>query len=272
MYALERPIIQAYVLVFKLNDRTKPIQTFALDLRMSKDDINKEGFIRRLQFREGLNTKSSELGLGSTDVVVGYSQKSPNGTLCNFVESITNSQWEIAVEKVVRSCEQAPKLTLTVKVVEVDDKHPLTRHTCSGPTVGNSKEAPAVSPRDGQPSDESSRKKGGKSKRKAREVHEDTLLWAKLKAGTQFTRNKRQDERLRQWKENVASEYEGCEALDERKIKCFCGTVFTINKMNAIKDVGRAHVRKCMKTNNDRQKREVESKNLQKYWANFLKK
>ena len=144
----------------------------------------------------------------------------------------------------MRSCEQAPRLILTVKVVEVDDKHPLTRHTCSGPTVDISKEAPAVSPRDGQPSDESSRKKGGKSKRKAREVHEDTLLWAKLKAGTQFTRNKRQDERLRQRKENAASEYEGCEALDERKIKCFCGTVFTINKTNTIKDVGRAYVRK----------------------------
>ena len=41
---------------------------------------------------EGLNTKSSESGIGS-----------PNGTLCNFVESITNSQWEIAVEKVMRS-------------------------------------------------------------------------------------------------------------------------------------------------------------------------
>ena len=66
---------------------------------MSKDDINKDAFICRLRFKEGLNTKSSELGLGSTDVVVGYSQKSPNGPLCNFVESITNSQWEIAVEK-----------------------------------------------------------------------------------------------------------------------------------------------------------------------------
>ena len=85
----KRPIIQACVLVFKVSDRTKPVQNFALDRRMSKDDINKDAFICRLRFKEGLNTKSSELGLGSTDVVVGYSQKSPNGPLCNFVESIT---------------------------------------------------------------------------------------------------------------------------------------------------------------------------------------
>jgi len=115
-------------------------------------------------------------------------------------------------------------------------------------------------------------KKGGKAKRKATELQEDTLLWAKLRAGTQITRNKRQEERLRQWKESVASEYGGCEALDERKIKCSCGTVFTINKQNAIKDVGRAHVRNCMKANDDRQKQEVKSENLQKYWTNFLKK
>lgn len=100
----KRPILQACVLVFKENDRTKPVQNFALDVRMSKDDINKDAFISRLQFKEGLNKKSSEFGLGFTDVVIGYSQKSLNGKLRNFVESITNSQWEIAVEKVTRSC------------------------------------------------------------------------------------------------------------------------------------------------------------------------
>ena len=71
----------------------------------------------------------------------------------------------------------------------------------------------------------SSHKKGGTPKRKATELQGDLLLWAKLRAGTPITRNKRQEERLRQWKESVASEYEGCEALDERKIKCACGTV-----------------------------------------------
>ena len=115
-------------------------------------------------------------------------------------------------------------------------------------------------------------KKGGKPKRKATEFQEHTLLWAKLRAATLITRNKRQEERLCQWKASVASEYEGCEALNERKIKCSCGTVFTINKQNAIKDVGRAHVRNCMKANDTRQKQEVESKKLQKYWTNFLKK
>ena len=42
----------------------------------------------------------------------------------------------------------------------------------------------------------SSHKKGGKPKRKATELQEDTLLWAKLRAGTPITRNKREEERL----------------------------------------------------------------------------
>ena len=75
-------------------------------------------------FSRRIKHKSSKLGLGSTNVIVGYTQKSHNGTLCNFVESITNSQWEIAFE-VVRSFEQTPKLILTVKVLEVDNKLPL---------------------------------------------------------------------------------------------------------------------------------------------------
>lgn len=183
------------------------MQNFALDLRMSKDDINKGAFICRLRFKEGLNTKSSELGLGSTDVIVGYSQKSPNGPLCNFVESITNSQWEIAVETVMRSCEQTPKLILTVKLLEVHGKHPLSR--LSSPNFGSPKDISK------ETSAASSHKKGGKPKRKAAELQEDTLLWAKLRAGTPITRNKQQEERLQKWKESVASEYEGCEALDE---------------------------------------------------------
>lgn len=233
---------------------------------MGKEDANKEGFIRRLQVQEGLNTKSSELGLGAINVVLGYSQKSPNGTLCNFVESITDSQWQIAVEKVLRSCEQPPKVVLTVKMLEVDDKHPLSRQNCTGPTREGSKEAP-VSQSKGHECN-----KQGKTKRKACELQEDTLLWAKLKAGKEVTRNKRQEERLRQWKENVARDYEGCEAINERTIKCFCGTLFSINKINGIKDVGRAHVKKCVTRNNERQKLEVESRNAQKCWANFFKK
>ena len=118
-----------------------------------------------------------------------FARNHPNGTLCNFVESITNSQWEIAVEKVMRSCEQTPKLILTVKVLEVDDKHTLSRLSrpnCTGSPKDISKGTSGAS----------SHKKGGKPKRKATELQEDTLLWAKLRAGTPITRNKRQEERL----------------------------------------------------------------------------
>lgn len=69
---------------------------------------------------------------------------------------------------------------------------------------------------------------GGKPRRKATELQGDTLLWAKLMAGTPITRNKQQEERLRQWEESVASEYEVCEALDGRKSKCSCGTVLIL--------------------------------------------
>lgn len=46
------------------------------------------------------------------------------------------------------------------------------------------------------------------------------LLWAKLRADTPITRNKRQEE--------ITSKYEG-------KVKYSYGTVFTINKQNASK-------------------------------------
>ena len=77
-------------------------------------------------------------------------------------------------------------------------------------TKDSSKGMATVRPSNGQSSetsDESSHKKGGK-KRKASELEEDKLLWAKLKTGVQISRNKR----LREWKEKVASEYPGCEA------------------------------------------------------------
>ena len=91
----------------------------------------------------------------------------------------------------MRSCEQTPKLILTVKVLEVDDKHPLSRLSrpnCTGSPKDISKGTSAAS----------SHKKGGKPKRQATELQEDTLLWAKLRAGTPITWNKRQEERLYQ--------------------------------------------------------------------------
>ena len=88
----KRLVTQAYVLVFRSSDRLKPAQTLAMDLRFSKEDIQKNLFITRLQSQEGLNEKSSELGLGSVNIIIGYSQKSPTGTLVNFVESIAASQ------------------------------------------------------------------------------------------------------------------------------------------------------------------------------------
>ena len=39
---------------------------------MSKDDIYKDVFICRLQLKEGLNIKSSELEFGSTDGSLGF--------------------------------------------------------------------------------------------------------------------------------------------------------------------------------------------------------
>ena len=93
------------------------------------------------------------------------------------------------------------------KVLEVDGKHPcqdfqdrialaLQKTTQKGRLTA------------------SCHRKSGKPKRKATELQKDTVLWAKLRAGTPVTsRNKRQEERLRQWEESVASEYDGCESF-----------------------------------------------------------
>ena len=108
------------------------------------------------------------------------------------------------------------------KVLEVDGKHPcqdfqdrialaLQKTTQKGRLTA------------------SCHRKSGKPKRKATELQKDTLLWAKLRAGTPITRNKRQEERLRQWKEIkvLLANTKDVRAFVERKIKCSCETVFT---------------------------------------------
>ena len=46
-----------------------------MDLRFSKEDIQKQLFITRLQCQEGLNEKSSELGLGSVNYAYPMASK-----------------------------------------------------------------------------------------------------------------------------------------------------------------------------------------------------
>ena len=67
----KRPMIQACVLVLKLSDRKKTRAKFCIRSNNEQrlDDINDVAFTSRLQFKEGLNTKSSKLGIGPTDVV-----------------------------------------------------------------------------------------------------------------------------------------------------------------------------------------------------------
>lgn len=92
LYALEKAHHPSLCPCLQTKSQKKTSTKFCMGSKMSKEDINKDAFICRLRFKEGLNTKSSESGLGSTDVVVGYKHKSTYGPLCNFVESITNSQ------------------------------------------------------------------------------------------------------------------------------------------------------------------------------------
>lgn len=92
----------------------------------------------------------------------------------------------------MRLSEQSAKSILTIKVLEVDDKHPLSRPNYNGTTKSTrdiSNRMPTVRPSEGQSfetSDENSDKNSGKQskqKRKASELEEDKLLWAKLKSG-----------------------------------------------------------------------------------------
>lgn len=172
---LKRPIIQAYMLASKWMTEQSPCKIFN-----GSEDEQKPPRQGRVYTLATVSRRIKH----KIHVVVGYSEKSTTATLCNFVESIINTQWEIAV-LVVRSCEQIPKLTLdilTVKVLEVDDRHPLTifiRPKCTGSQKDSSKGTPATS----------SHTKGGKTKRNASELKEDALLWVKLKEGTQITWN-----------------------------------------------------------------------------------
>jgi len=191
-------VTRAYVLVFRTSDGVKPVQTFATDLRFGKDDIEKQRFVIRLLTQEGLNEKSRELGLGSVNVVIGYSQRSPTGTLVNFVESIMTNQWEIALQKVLE-IESSPRLYLTIKVIETDTAHSLSR-----PNIAKNTDFKETSqdPTATVANKESNNK--GKRKRKREEMKEDELLWEKRLEGEGVNRNKRQQQRLQQWKETVA--------------------------------------------------------------------
>lgn len=135
-------------------------------------------------------------------LIVGYSQKSSTGSLVNFIQSITDSQWLIALEKVLRGDQ---RLVLTVKLVELDNTHPLLRVKPVDVSTGK-KQCTTKSKRE------------GKGKRKENELREDNILWNRLKNKEAVTRNARQTERLCQWKVMVAQEYEGCEAIDESVI------------------------------------------------------
>ena len=140
--------------------------------------------------------------------------------------------------------------------------YPLLRHNTADNQ--NNKETPQKTPTEGK---ESNNK--GKRKRKEEEMKEDDLLWQRLKGGQDVSRSERQQQRLQHWKETVTKTYEGCQAINERSIECSCGKIFPINKLNAINDIGRAHVSKC--------KRQKESQSSETYcakqfWDKYLEK
>lgn len=88
------------------------------------------------------------------------------------MESITDSQWEIALQKILEAG-QSPKVYLIVKVMEICNAHPLLRHKTANNQ--NNKETLQKTPREGK---ESNNK--GKRKRKGEEMKEDDLLWQRL--------------------------------------------------------------------------------------------
>lgn len=124
--------------------------------------------------------------------------------------------------------------------MEICNAHPLLRHKTANNQ--NNKETLQKTPTEGK---ESNNK--GKRKRKGEEMKEDDLLWQRFKGGqdVHVNRSERQQQRLQHWNETVTNTYEGRQAINERSIKCSCGKIFPINKLNAINDTGRAHISKC---------------------------
>ena len=257
---------QAAVLYYKVSDRnSKPSEKCYVDLKITQGEHKDlTAFKKRLLRCEGL-IERSQLSFSKFSIRVGYCQKSPSRqggppVLGVFVESVSDEQFEICMQKVATD----PSLhQLTVKVEEEmnpffsksqNSQKPQARnesceveitHVTSAPSTSalpkasTSLHAPASSTFSSL-----IRKRG--VKRSHTQSDEDSALWSDLRNGADVVRNERQQLRLEKWKSSVAeSNSEQYEAIDERNIKCaLCKSWFTVNKFNALGDLGKNH-KKC---------------------------
>ena len=185
-----------------------------------------------------------------SDIEIGYAAKLPSGnlSLSSFVESLTDLQWKLALQKLYND----RNYTLLIKVIEKTDQDSLThRKPGKAPFTVNEtirkRASNCIAAANTASSSQEGRAKKSRTKalQKA-ELKEDEELWSKLKMGEPNpSRNSRQEERLKTWKSKVENMYRNCTVLNERLITCRCGAEFAVNKFNELAEIGRVHAMSC---------------------------
>ena len=96
-------IVAVNIMMFKKNQQL-PCHKYNIDMALlGSDDYDAIKFKKRL-INEGVNEVRKKIGLMRTDVQLGYWKKE-NGKMIDFRESFNNSQWGIALKRVLESPE-----------------------------------------------------------------------------------------------------------------------------------------------------------------------
>ena len=115
--------IQACVLFLKFKE-VKPFHTIFLDLVITSSDKSIHCFKKKLLVESGVKQKRQSLCKKESDIEVGYAGKLPSGnlSLSSFVESLTDLQWKLTLQKPYND----RNYTLLIKVIEKTAQDSLT--------------------------------------------------------------------------------------------------------------------------------------------------
>ena len=238
-------LVQATILFYKKGEKSFIDKGF-IDIDITDKDVNINRFIRRLKIDEGLEERArSQFGFEEISIKVGYCQKTGPG-LGPMIESWTDQQFKICREKLENS-------TTNVLTVKVEDNTqtflgpssirsaPKHKPCCSQSSEPEVVDLSLTDTTEEQEQEEPPKKK---KRRNKEDVALDNILWQSLTSGSVVVeRNERQEDRLQKFISNVTEKYEDkYTVLNEKFIQCnTCKKSFTVNKFNAIENVGKCH-------------------------------
>ena len=255
-------VCQAMVLYYK-NGEKQPFERCHVDLMIKEEECEKiHLFKKRLIEKECLAERCTQHQINKFNVKVGYCEKvqargQPTTGLGVFVESLNNEQFGICCSLV----RENKSIQLTLKVNEEIDtqffgstktkklpsmingreKETCERNDVEVTAVVSSSTSPTICGKIDDKSNSVNMKRG--VKRSNVESGEDDELWKNLKDRMCVVRNKRQQLRLDKWTQDVKEKsMNKFTAKNERYVICNkCETEFTVNKINAINDLGKKH-------------------------------